>query len=120
MNNQKTILNRALIVILLAGNIFLGFQYFTLKKKIEVTSQNQVMNEKILSFTQLFIEKVLKTETEVDFETRLKLENAVRDLNNEEILIKWQKFTESKTEVDAQVEVKDLLQMLVNNIKIKI
>lgn len=119
MNNQKTILNRVIIIILLAGNMFLGFQYFTLKKEVEVTSHNQVLNNKVISFTKLFVEKVLKTETEIDFETRLQLENAVRDLGNQEILAQWQKFTESKTEADAQTEVKDLLQMLVNNIKIK-
>ena len=119
MNNTKSILNRVIIIILLAGNIFLGLQYFTLKKWVETTSQNQVFNDKVLSFTKLFVEKVLKTETEVDFETRLQLENSVRDLGNHEILAQWQKFTESKTEDDAQAEVKNLLQMLVDNIKIK-
>lgn len=119
MNNQKTILNRVIIIILLAGNIFLGFKYFTQKKEVEVVSQNQVFNDKALSFTKLFVEKVLKAEGEVNFETRLQLENAVRDLGNQKILDQWQKFTESKTEVDAQLEVKNLLQMLINNIKIK-
>jgi hypothetical protein len=119
MNNQKSILNKIIIVILIAGNVFLGFQYFAIKKSVAVVLQNQVFNDKVLVFTKLFIEKVLKTDKEVDFETRLKLENSVRDLNNEEILAKWQKFTESKTEEEAQIEVKDLLQMLVNNIKVK-
>jgi hypothetical protein len=118
MNNQKAILNRIIVIILLVGNIFLGFKYFTLKKEVEIISQNQVFNDKVLLFTQLFIEKVLKTETEVNFETRLKLENLVRELNNEEILNKWQKFIESETEVEAQIEVKDLLQILVNSIKV--
>jgi hypothetical protein len=79
--------------------------------------QTQTTNEKVLEFTNLFIEKVLKAQTEVGFETRLKLENAVRNLNDEEILAQWQKFTESKTEAGAQEEVKNLLQMLVSKIK---
>jgi len=65
------------------------------------------------------IEKVLKAETEVDFETRLKLENAVRNLEDKEILARWSKFIESKTEAGAQEEVKNLLEALVNKIKIK-
>lgn len=69
-------------------------------------------------FTELFVEKVLKTGKEVDFETRLQLENSVRELNNAEILNQWQKFIESKTEADAQIEVRNLLEILIKNIKI--
>lgn len=118
MMNQKTILNRIIIIILIAGNIFLGFKYFTVKKGVEVTSQNQVSNDKVLAFTKLFVEKVLKSGTEVNFETRLQLENEVRNLGNKEILAQWQKFTDSKTEADAQTEVKNLLGILINNIKV--
>lgn len=51
-------------------------------------------------------------------ETRLRLENAVRDLNNEQILAQWQKFTTSKTETEAQTQVKNLLELLVNKISL--
>ena len=76
------------------------------------------INEKTLNFTRIFVVKILKAEKEVDFETRLMLENSVRDLENSEILAQWQKFTNSKTESEAQEEVKILLEMLVNKIKI--
>ena len=111
-----------LIIILLIGNIFLGIRYFSLTKELHQTQsalETQKINDKILEFTKLFIDKVLKTETEVDFETRLILENAVRNLGNEEILSQWQKFTESKTEYEAQENVKNLLETLVNNIEIQ-
>ena len=42
-------------------------------------------------------------------ETRLSLENAVRDLKDEEIMAEWQNFIASKTEADAQTSVKKLL-----------
>ncbi len=119
MNKQKIFL--IIILILLVGNIFFGVKYFAAQKELQQTRtvlETQKINEKILDFTKLFIEKVLKAETEVNFETRLKLENAVRNLENEEILAQWQKFTESKTEVEAQREVKNLLEALVNKIKI--
>lgn len=111
-----------LVLILLAGNVFWGVKYFSLQKELQETQaglETQKLNEKVLDFTKLFIEKVLKAEEEVDFETRLKLENAVRNLNDEEILSQWQKFTESRTEAEAQNEVKNLLEMLINKIKIQ-
>lgn len=109
-----------LVFILLAGNIFFGAKYFsTIKeiRQIQTALETKKTNEKVLDFTKLFVVKVLKAETEVDFETRLKLENAVRGLGDEEILTKWSKFVESKTEADAQIEVKNLLELLVNKIR---
>ncbi|MBI4837445.1 MAG: hypothetical protein HY813_03535 [Candidatus Portnoybacteria bacterium] len=108
-----------LILILLAGNIFLGVKYISLVKELRQTQaalQTQTTNEKILEFSKLFIKEVLKAETEVSFDTRLKLENAVRNLGDEEILNQWSKFVESKTEVGAQEEVKNLLEILINKI----
>ena len=120
--NQSKIVLIIIILILLAGNMFFGIKYFAVQKALRQTQialETQNINEKVLDFTRLFIEQVLKAETEVDFEMRLSLENAVRNLNNEEILAQWEKFTESKTETEAQKEVKNLLELLVNKIKIQ-
>lgn len=108
------------ILVSIAGNILLGLQYFRINQeliKMKSALQAEKMNRKVLEFLRLFIQKVLKAETEVDFETRLKLENAVRDLNDEQILDQWKRFTESKTELEAQTEVKDLLEILVEKIQ---
>ncbi len=112
-----------LIVILLLFfvNIFIGYKYFVLQKKIENTKiilKTQQTNKKILEFTKFFIEKVLKAKTEINFETRLKLESLVQDLNNKEILIQWQKFLESKTETEAQNNTNDLLKILIEKINL--
>ena len=107
------------ILILLAGNIFLWQKFSAVQQEFKKTKESltiQTTNEKVLDFTELFIEKVLKAEGEIDFENRLSLENAVRNLDDEEILAQWQKFTESETEVEAQTEVKNLLEMLVGKI----
>ena len=127
MNKPKIIL--IIILILLAGNVFLGVKYFFLGVKYfsvvkelrqtKTALQTQTTNEKVLEFSKLFIKEVLKAETEVNFDTRLKLENAVKNLGDEAILNQWQKFTESKTEVQAQKEVKNLLEMLMNKIRIQ-
>ena len=118
MSKQKLI-SIIIILILIAGNIFFAVQYFSAQEKfneIKAIAENKSVNEKALNFTKLFIAEVLKAEGEVDFEARLKLENAVRDLNDEKILNQWQKFVNSQTEDSAQEEVKNLLEMLVYKI----
>ncbi|MEK9132272.1 MAG: hypothetical protein AAB606_00995 [Patescibacteria group bacterium] len=80
--------------------------------------KTQTMNEKILDFNKYFIDKVLKAEGEIDFETRLKLETAVRNLNDNDILALWQKFVESKDEISAQKNVQNLLEILATKIKV--
>lgn len=119
MAKQKLILTIALI--LLVGNLFLGYRYFALRSELKMTEailERRQINEGVLNFTQLFIKEVLKAEAEVDFETRLKLETAVRGLGDDEILAKWQTFTESQTEDEAQSNVKNLLELLASRIKV--
>ncbi len=119
MNKSKIIL--IIILVLLVINVFLGVKYMFLAKEfrqIQFALESQKTNNKILEFTNLFIEKVLKAEAEINFETRLKLENSVRDLGDDEILARWSKFIESKTEADAQEEVKNLLGILISKINI--
>ena len=120
--NKKTILI-IIILLLIGGNVYFGFKYSAAQKEFRQTQaalEVQKINEKVLEFTKLFIEKVLKAEAEVDFETRLKLESAVRNLGDEEILAQWQKFTESKTETRAQEEVRNLLGILVGKISVQL
>lgn len=129
MNRQKLII--ILLICLIVMNIFLLYRYLLITKEVEkikiassLPEKNAVIfpntkNEKIINFLKLFITKVLKVEGEVDFETRLKLENAVREIQDKEILDQWIKFTESKTEDESQKNVKDLLEILVNKLQIK-
>ena len=116
---KQKIIYYAIICAMLAGNVFLGVQYFILQEELDKTRQTvkiQSINEKVVSFFNLFITKVLKSDNEVSFEDRLIIENIVRDIGNKEILDQWQKFTESRTEQEAQEEVKNLLEVLVRNI----
>jgi len=119
MMRQKIILT-TVILLLIAGNVFLGYEYLTAEKQLQQSQgglETQKLNSKILDFSKLFIKQVLEAQGEIDFETRLKLENAVRDLGDNEILAQWEKFTGSKTELEAQDNVKSLLELLVNKIK---
>jgi len=109
-----------LIVLLLATNLYTAYLWYNASEGIRVTEskiKSQEANQKTLEFTKLFIAKVLKSQGEVSFENRLKLENAVRELSDETVLTQWKKFTDSKDEAEAQSNVKDLLDLLVNKIK---
>jgi hypothetical protein len=109
-----------LIIIISAAAVFFGVKYFTLKadySRLEIALAAQKKSDAVLDFTQMFIEKVLQTQSEVDFDTRMKLENAVINLNDEQILDQWKKFTGSKTNEEAQQNVKDLLETLIIKIK---
>ena len=84
---------------------------------IKINQSKVEINTKVINFTSLFVKKVLQADSEVDFETRLSLENAVRDLKDDEIMKEWQNFTGSKTEAEAQNSVKKLLGILINKIQ---
>ena len=107
---------------LLISNVFLGLRYFTVVKELEGTKiaiSSQRYNEQVINFLKMFIKRVIKSDKEVDFETRLKLENSVRDLKDEQILALWQNFVNSQTEAEAQKNVKELLDLLVEKVYIK-
>ena len=71
----------------------------------------------IVNFTARFIELVLDSDQEIVFEDRLELENAVREINDEEIFAKWQEFTGAKEAESAQRIVVELLEVLVEKLK---
>lgn len=111
-----------IIIFLLISSVFFAVKYFNLQKgiyQVKAVSESPKIqiNEKVLEFTDFFVEKVIKAETKIDLETRLKLENMAKDIGDEEILVQWQAFVGSKTEIEAQNNVKNLLLLLVNKIR---
>jgi len=111
-----------LFFILLGFNIFFGMKYYyTLQelKKTRTEIKQQEINEKVLNFTSFFIKKVLKGEEEVSFEDRLKLENGIREINDQALLDQWIRFVNSQDQEQAQKEVKELLEMLVKKIRVR-
>jgi len=115
MQKQRLIL-LITIGLFLIGNVYFIMKSYSLSKELAISQANPASvhkNENVISFTRLFVDKVLNADKEVDFDTRLQLENAVRDLKDVQILAGWQKFTESKTNAEAQQNVKDLLKILI-------
>jgi hypothetical protein len=116
--NKKGIYS-IIIVILLVGNIIFAQFYFSNRQQSTKTDQLMVemkKEKKVLAFLQLFVEKVLQAEEEVSFNDRLLLENAVRGLEDDQIMVKWQAFVDSKTPQQSQDNLKDLLEVLVKSV----
>jgi hypothetical protein len=120
MVNKQRIFIIIVIGALIIGNVFFALNYFPMVKELSELKNAQTkteVNEKVINFAEMFIKKVLQADKEVDFETRLSLENAVRDLKDEEVMKEWQNFIGSKTEADAQNSVKKLLEILITKIQ---
>ena len=116
--------NRLVLIIvigaLVVGNVFFALNYFLLNRELNSAysiRDKAEVNTKVVNFASMFVKKVLQADSEVDFETRLSLENAVRDLKDKEVMEEWQNFTGSKTEAEAQNSVKKLLEILISKIQ---
>jgi len=110
----KKVIIWGIISISLVANVVMVLLLFG----VVPTSQRQQedyrkINFKTLYFRDLFTEKVLLADKEVDFNNRLELEAAVRNLNDRQILDQWQRFTDSETEQEAGIQAKQLLDLLI-------
>lgn len=114
---EKTLI--VLIIIFALSTVYFLTQCFLTKMQLEKANdiiRAQQVNEKIVFFTQLFIDKVLSGEAEVSFEDRLQLENAVRAINDDEIFSQWQKFVKGGVDQENQQNLTKLLKLLVTKI----
>lgn len=116
MQNKIKILIIILFSALIISNIFFAYKYFRNQQVIEATIQKQQVNSNVLSFTKLFLEKVLRGSSTVSFDDRLLLENAVRDLNDKQIFDSWQTFTKAKEATEVQQAFYTLFAQLLQKI----
>lgn len=87
----------------------------TLSRNYVILQESSRINE-IAQFNKMFVDRVLLNKKPVNFEERLALENAVRKLNDADILNQWTRFVESNDDGMAQEEVKKLLSVLIEKI----
>ncbi len=106
-----------IFILLVTSNIFFAVKYFINIKQIKQIEQRQQINSDVLSFTKLFVDKVLMGNKDVSFEDRLQLENSIRALKDKEAFDLWDKFTKAKEQTDVQHNFYDLFSLLLTKIK---
>lgn len=119
MENKKIflIILIALIILSIALNVALIILYNKAAGKAAEANNLNQYNAKLLMFRNLFTENIILSEKTVDFETRLKMEEAARDLNDSEIFALWQSFTKSQTSQEVNAGAKNLLNALIKKTK---
>jgi len=115
--NRLKILIIILFISLIVSNIFFACMYLTNLKKIEILEDKQEINSSVLTFTQLFVDKVLKGDKEVSFEDRLQLENSIRSLKDKETFDCWERFTNAKNQDEVQNNFYELFSLLLKKIE---
>jgi len=110
-----------IIMVLAVGLISSLVGYYSVSIKLSnVTAKQalQIKDQRMVDFLSMFVKKVIKAEGEISFETRLELENSVRNLGDTQILAQWKKFVDSKDEKEAQTNTKNLIELLVDKISL--
>ena len=115
MNTKKIISIGVIIFLILsiAANIGLIFLYRKTVSDLAKEQQIRQYNTKLFLFRNLFTENIILSDKSVDFENRLKMEEAARNLNDPEIFSLWQKFAKSQTSEEVNAGAKILLDALI-------
>lgn len=111
-----------IILILLVGNILWLIAFTNRGKELgqaQYSLAQVQVNKNILSFQKLFVDKVLKADGVVDYDTRRLLDQSVGSTNNKPVIDAWNAFIDAKTEADAQNKVRDLLSIMADQIYVK-
>jgi len=106
-----------LLVVLLAGNIYLSVQFIEgLKKPVLEDQTNVTIQIKSARFLKTFINKVLNTQGAVSFEDRVQLENDILQIHDPVLTTSWKAFVESKTSKEAQTNAVKLMALLIDRV----
>ena len=122
MNFQSGLLDKSrmvsnlLLVILVAGNIYLGIQYTeTIRRETAQQDQDTTKIDtriQISRFLRFFIDTVLNTKGTISFDDRVKLENDIRQIKDADLTKSWDNFVASKDGKVAQVNAVKLMSLL--------
>ncbi|MFA6463985.1 MAG: hypothetical protein WCV55_03190 [Candidatus Paceibacterota bacterium] len=115
---KKNIFSSFIILILLAGNIYLSTQYFSVSKQLkEIKSQsNSSVSTKVQAANVLkeYLDIVLNTQGTTSSDDRIKLENDLRQLQDPAITAQWDAFVTSKDAKSSQENAVKLIALLEN------
>lgn len=113
--DKTNLLSNFLLLIMLAGNIYLSIQYIS-NIQLAATAKVDNTNVRIQTSRVLkeYIDIVLNTQGTISYDDRVKLESDVRQLQDPLITKQWEAFVASKDAKTAQTNAVHLMSMLAN------
>ena len=113
--DKTNIVSNILLVVLLAGNIYLSIQYIS-NMQAEQNAKADTTSTRIQTSRVLkeYIDIVLNTQGTISYDDRVKLENDVRQLQDPAITKQWDAFVGSTDAKVAQGNAVHLMSMLAN------
>lgn len=115
--DKTRLFSNILMVILLAGNIYLSVQFIeNLNRPVIEDQTNVTISIRSARFLKTFINKVLNNQGAVSFEDRVQLENEVLQIHDPVLTTSWNAFVTSKTTKEAQDNAVKLMSLLVDRV----
>lgn len=109
-------LTNLLVLVLLIGNIFFAYQYVgTLRAQNAEQKQKDEKNverTQIAQFNKFFIDTVVNNKSKISADDRIKLENDIRQIHDEELIKLWDAFVNSKDGKTTQESAAKLMAAL--------
>ncbi len=115
---KSNIISSLVILVLLAGNIYLSIQYVSVSKQLQQVKNQTSDTSSIRSQASLvlkeFLNVVLDTQGTTSSDDRIKLESDLRQLQDPTITSTWTDFLGSKNAKTSQVNAVKLIGLLEN------
>ena len=114
--DNTNFLSNILVLILLIGNIFFAYQYVAVLRTQGLQQKEQ--NEKaatrtqVAQFNKFFIDTVINNKSKISPDDRIKLENDMRQIHDENLLKLWDAFVNSKDSKATQENAGKLMAAL--------
>ena len=116
--DKTRLFSNFLMLILLAGNVYFSIQYTSnikLQDQKTIEDSNKVTTRlEIAKFLREFIDTVLNTKGTISFDDRVKLENDIRQIKDQDLTKLWDTFVNSKDSKTAQDGAVKLMSALAN------
>ncbi len=117
---KKNLLPTLIILILLISNIYLSTQFFSVNKQLQqIKSQNTgtvSVRAQALQVLREYLDVVLNTKGTVSADDRIKLENDLRQLQDQKITTAWDQFVGSKDSNTSKENAVKLIALLEDKI----
>ena len=117
---QKNLFSSVLILILLAGNIYMSMQYISVVKELQKAKSSDTISESTKASVVLteVLDVVLNTRPTTP-DDRIKLENDIRQLKDSAIIAQWETLVSSKDAKTSQATVLKIVAMLEDKMSVR-